>query len=114
MEERRQYVRLNAKLDVSYAVLPQTSDVESGTKDVSAGGIRFQVKESLVPGTRARFEILLPGRQSIPFIGEIVWSDAFKASTTLSSSASYEVGVRIIEISGADREAMKRYVALNL
>ena len=114
MEERRQYVRLKAQLQVTYAVPPGTRRIESSTLDVGAGGFRFMSKESLPLGTRLQCEITVPGKPPIPFTGEVVSSDEYKASSTLHRAASFEIGVRIVGISPADREVMKRYVSVSL
>ena len=114
MEERRQYVRLPATLKVDYTVLPRTTQTDSATKDVGGGGVRVIVQERVAPGTLLRVELTIPGQSPIPFTGEVVWSDQYKVSTALRAELSYEVGVRIVEVSPADRELLKRYVAQNL
>ncbi len=114
MDERRQYVRSKARLQVIYTVPPRTRRLESTTTDVGAGGIRFVANESLPLGTRLQCELTLPGKPPIPFTGEVVSSDEYKASSTLQRAASFEIGVRIVGISPADREVLKRYVSVSL
>lgn len=114
MEERRQYVRLSGEFKVAYSSLPKTGKIDATVKDVSAGGIRFVAKQPLAPGTRLRFQIGLPGERPIPFTGEVVSSDQYKVSTSLQPAASFEIGVRIVQIAPTDREALKRYISLNL
>ena len=114
MQERRQYVRLDEKLSVNYAVLPRTGQSDSGTKDIGGGGIRFLADKSLTPGTRLRVNITIPGEGSIPFTGEVIWSEHYRASATAPQEESFETGVRFIKISPEDRELIKRYVLTNL
>jgi c-di-GMP-binding flagellar brake protein YcgR len=110
-EERRYYVRIPAHLTVSYSVFPQGKRSPAMTRDLSAGGLRLAVSEPLSVGTLLHLELTLPNVRAIPFQGEIRWSDQDRVSRTTGRQDSYEIGVRIVQILPADREALKQYVS---
>ena len=121
MRERRQFVRLDTRLTMSYRVLP--SDVQpqaSSTTNLSGGGLCIFVHAVLNPGTFLQVDLRLPDReQPVSLLGEVVWCEQIEthAKGTLASEPprrSVLAGVKYIQIAEADRQDIMRYVILNL
>lgn len=115
MDERRAFVRLDTRLDVSYTVLPTGAALHSVTKNVSGSGICVFTNTDLPPGTRLQVAMKLPGReQPVNFIGEVVWSDAYEVIGKTQRRRSVEAGIQLVEIAPQDREALMQHVILSL
>ena len=115
MQERRQFVRLDTRLDASYTVLATGVASRTQTKNVGGGGICLITDEVFAPGTRLQFVLKLPDvEQSVRFVGEVVWSEPYEIIGKTERRRAVEAGVRFVEISPADREAVMRHVILNL
>ena len=73
MEERRRFVRLDTRLEVTYTVLPSGSPQRVVTRDVGGGGICFFADRVLQPGTRLQISMKLPDREEgVHFTAEVV------------------------------------------
>ena len=115
MEERRKFVRLDTRLEVSYTALPADKAKRSLTKDVSGGGICFFAEKPLPPGARLQVAMTLPGRETpVNFTAEVVWSEAYEVIGKGARQRAVEVGVRFLEIAPQDRDAILQHVILNL
>ena len=115
MREEREYVRLDTAKDVRYKVLSEKGHLDSKSKNISAGGIRFFAKESLEPKAILDLVIYL-GEEYKPVtaMGEVVWSRKLERQI---DSKGYEIGVKFTAIEKSDctkinefvhRETMKR------
>jgi len=96
MEERRKYVRLGASVKIKYTILP--SDIAppvTHSKDLSIGGIRFEISEQIQPKTMLRLEIMLPHEEEwLKTMGEVVWQEqVVRAGKILN-----ETGIRFLEM----------------
>ena len=111
MDERRQYVRLDSRLQVEYTVVPAAQPLNAATKDVSVGGMRVEVTEQLEPGTQLAMTLTVPGGQRVPLTVEVVSSDHHKLSTVRPRARTHEVGIRIVRIEPKDREILRQYVS---
>lgn len=115
MEERRKFVRLDTRLNVSFTLLPQAKSNRSMTKGISGGGICFFADEPLSAGTRLQAEMTLPDRDKpIPFTAEVMWSEQYQVIGKTERKQAVEIGVRFIEIAPADRETIMQHVILSL
>ncbi len=115
MDERRQYVRLDANLEVSYSALKHAPLHEASMKDLGAGGVSFLTSEPLEVGLKLQIHVGLPHRQPVVFSGEVVWSDLYKRTILRSSTRRlYETGVRIIAVDPSEREAIRQFVSLTM
>ncbi|MCH8218887.1 MAG: PilZ domain-containing protein, partial [Planctomycetes bacterium] len=115
MDERRQFVRLDTRLDVSYTYLPTANQQQSVTKDIGGGGICFFANEVLKPGDRLQVSMKLPGReQPVNFIGEVIWSEQYETIGKTERKRAIEVGVKFVEIAPKDRDAVMEHVILTL
>lgn len=112
MDERRQYVRVDANLEVSYNILKSAPLRKASMKDLGAGGVRFLTKEPLEVGLQLQIRVGLPHRQPVAFSGEVVWSDLYKRTILVSSTKRlYETSVRIIAIDPSEREAIRQFIS---
>ena len=115
MEERRRFVRLDTRLEIAYTVLPAERAKQGATKNVSGGGICLFSDKELAPGTRLQIAMKLPDReQPAHFVAEVIWSEAYEVIGKTERQRAVENGVRFIEISPQDQDAIMRHVILTL
>lgn len=121
MKERRQFVRLDARLSVSYRILPSGNQaIQSTTLNVSGGGVCVFLDDVLNPGTFLQVDVKLPERErSISFLGEVMWCERIElhAQSTQPGEPSHRsviAGVKCIQITAEDQQELMRYVILNL
>ena len=115
MEERRQFVRLDTRLEVGYTQLPSGALRQSTIKDIGGGGVCLFTDKVLPAGTRLQIAVKLPDRaQPINFTGEIVWSEAYEVIGRTQRQRAVESGVRFVEIAPQDRDAIMQHVILTL
>ena len=77
MEERRRYVRVPADAQVSYRVIPDVRIKEHLTKDISQGGIRFLVHESIPKGKSLKIRLVHPKHSfSFEALVKVAWEVA--------------------------------------
>ena len=115
MEERRQFVRLDTRLEVSYSVLPSGSPRQTVSKDISGGGICLFADRVLPVGTHVQVAMRLPGREPpLHFTGEVRWSEQYEVIGRAQRERAVEMGVRFVEISPQDCEAILQHVILSM
>lgn len=116
MDERRRYVRLDTRLEINYTVLRtgKESSTTTESKDISGGGIRIFLKESLPTHTLLKLDILLPeDPPSISCKGEVVWTEEFSVLRGEKKEKSrYEAGIQFTKIDPRDRDRIIKYVIL--
>lgn len=114
MEERRQFVRLDTRLDAKYTILPAGTMSTSVTKDISGGGICLFTDKVMEQGQQLQVSLTLPGReQPVNFTGEVAWCEAYEMIGQSSRQRAVEVGLRFLEISPQDQDAVMQHVILN-
>ena len=115
MEERRQYVRLAARLPVRCAVLPSGLMQDINLKDLSGGGLRMVTDAPVASGEQLQVAIQLPGQeQPVNAIAEMVWSRTAQMSGRIEQARTVETGVRFTEIAPQDRDAILAAIAKSL
>ena len=115
MQERRQFVRLDTRLDTTYTVSTTGTTSRTAIKNISGGGICLIMDEVLAPGTRLQMVVKLPDtEQSTQFLGEVVWSEPYEIIGKTERRRAVEAGIRFVEISPADHAVVMRYVILSL
>ena len=115
MEERRRFVRLDTRLEVEYTVLPTGSPRVTVSKDISGGGICLFADRVLPVGTKLQIAMRLPGReQPAHFTAEVMWSEQYEVIGRTQQDKAVEVGVRFVDISPQDREAILQHVILSM
>jgi c-di-GMP-binding flagellar brake protein YcgR len=115
MEERRRFVRLETRVDVTYIVLPSGRAQQTASKDISGEGSCFLTEKPLTPGTSLQVALKLPGREHpVNFTGEVVWSQPYEVIGKTDRQHAVETGVRFAEIAPQDQEAVMQHVTLTL
>lgn len=115
LEERRQFVRLDTTLPVTYRVLPSHTLQETNTKNVSGGGVCVFLKGRLPVGTPLEVQITLPGRATpATFTAEVIWCEEFEVVGGAKHERAIHAGVRFVFIHPKDREAIMQHVILSL
>ena len=115
MEERRRFVRFASRMDVAYTLLPAGVAQRTIARDISAGGLRLFMDRPLALGAQLQVALRLPGReQPVNAIAQIVWSEESETFGGGESQRSVEVGVRCLEISPQDQEAVTQFIEASL
>lgn len=117
-DERRQFVRLDTTLPVSYRVLPaRPSEPQqpAQTKNVSEGGLCVFLKERLPAGTRLEVQVTLPGREKpAAFTAEVTWCEEFEVVGKTQREQVIQAGAKFISIDPKDHEAIMQHAILSL
>ncbi len=115
MEERRQFVRLDTRLEVHYTLLPEGRAKRTVTKDISGAGICLFTEEPLPAGTRLQVAMKVPDQETpIHFTAEVVWSESYEMVGKTERRRSVESGIKFVEVAPKDRESVMQHVILSL
>ena len=115
MDEQRQFVRLDTRLEVNYTRLPSAKSAETITKNIGGGGICFFANEVLKTGDQLQVSMKLPDReQPVHCTGEVIWSEEYETIGKSERKRAIEVGMKFIEIAPKDREAVMQHIILTL
>jgi len=112
MEERRRFVRLGARVDVAYTLLPSGTVQHAPASDLGSGGLCFVTEQPLPPGTQLQVAVTLPGReQPVNAIAEVAWNEPQELVSQAGRRRSVVNGVRYVEIAPADQEDVVQFIA---
>ena len=105
MEERRKYIRVPEKAQISYSVLSTNKSGQYATSDISQGGIRFFVHHFIPKGSRLKVSITF-SRTSITFeaLVKMVWI------REVPYSGAYEIGVKFLDVSPEAADYLMKYI----
>ncbi len=114
-QERRLFQRLTANVTVHYrlvknARLPEqlaedgAFEANTQTKDISAGGLSFFLKEGIAAGSILELKIDLPGTNGIRCLAKVV------RYQSVPDSPYYETAVCFLDLSGRDRQTLDKFV----
>ena len=114
-QERRLFQRLTANVTVHYrlvknARLPEqlaedgAFEANTQTKDISAGGLSFFLKEGIAAGSILELKIDLPGTNGIRCLAKVV------RYQSIPDSPYYETAVCFLDLSGRDRQTLDKFV----
>jgi type II secretion system protein E len=116
--ERRIYRRLLNTVNIRYRVVKDPNELDrrgqgpeqhTVTKDVSASGLLFLATEALAVGVIIELKIELPGmEEAIECLARVVRTEEGKKERT------YYCGACFLDISGADRSRLNKYVESEL
>lgn len=108
VEERRKFVRLDARVRVKYRVLKKGRTQESFTKDLSGGGIRLSINEKLAVATPLALEIKIPG-EARPILaeGRAVWS---REVSDEGKTGRFDTGIAFTKIDSMNQGKILKYV----
>ena len=109
--EKRQFVRLNALTDVTYAKVSSPKDEGvSLARNISMGGICLIVYEKLNVGDVLALNVILPDdAKPIPTRGRVAWIKEFTIGDP-AKGKRYDVGVEFLDISVEDKSRISQYV----
>ena len=112
--EKRPYQRLNSKVNLRYKVFKSQGELLrkgfspeqlSVTKNISAGGLLFFSDEALPIGSILELKIELPnGQESIECLAKVVRVEE------IEEEKNYNIAVCFLDITGAHRARLNRYV----
>ena len=105
MEERRKYMRVSEKAQISYVVIPVVRSKQDITSDISQGGIRFFVHSFIPNGSHLRVRITF-SRANITIEATVMLAWIAK----VSNGDKYEVGVKFIDISPKAADHLTNYI----
>jgi len=100
-EERRRFVRVPERLQISYEIVSCKKTGEYLTRDISQGGVRFLVHNFIPQGTCLKIRLTLDPCLSCEALVKIAWirENHF--------SEDYEIGVEFISM---PRDAQERFI----
>jgi c-di-GMP-binding flagellar brake protein YcgR len=106
MQERRQHIRVDQSLEITYRLLKRTPLFSSRSKELSEGGISLPTNQRLEPGIIIELELRLPdSKKPIKVTGEVVWRDKIQ-----DRRFSFVIGVKFIKIDSGDRKKVCNYI----
>lgn len=113
MDERRRYVRLDTRLQISYTVLQKEKETRvSETMDISGGGIRVLLLDPVPLNAPLQLTIALPDNSKpIVCFGKVVWVEEFSVLSDKKENR-FETGVAFTDIDSKDRDRIIQYVIL--
>ena len=115
MEERRQFVRLDTRVDVTYSVLPSGTPQRTVAKNISGGGICVFLEQPVPQGTRLQAAVKLPEREHpVDFTAEVIRCETYEITGKAERQRVVEADARFLEISPTDQEAVMQYVVLRM
>ena len=113
MQERRQFLRLSARLKVTYRVVGSTSPFSSLTSNIGGGGMSVFTVRRLMPGTILKMAIKLPRRSRlVSFTAEVIWSGALLERA--GRGLAFETGVRFLKLGSEDRALIMQHAAISV
>ncbi len=102
-KEKRRFVRVNAKCDVSYRILAEEEKRKSATTNIGGGGLLFECGELIPKGSTLELSVQLPGAgHPIEALGRVV-------RVRKKADQRYDVGLFFNEIDPVDQTAIIRY-----
>jgi len=115
MEERRRFVQLDTRLEVTYTLLPSGKAQRTVTKNICGDGVCLFLEQVVPEGTRLQVAMTLPGREEpVHFTAEVTWCESYEMIGKAERKRVVEAGVQFIEISPKDQEAVMQHVILQL
>lgn len=115
MRERRQFVRLDTRIEASFRVLPAGGAQGALTKNLSGDGICLFADRPIAPGTLMHITLKLPAQvQPLVFAAKVIWSESYEVIGKTEHQRAVEIGVQFVDILPKDREDIMRHVILSL
>lgn len=106
-EERRRYLRLTTPINVRFLVQGKDKILQTMSKDISALGIRVEIKEKLEPQTTLDMVLELPrAANPVHAIGKVIWIKRL----TLEDNSSYDAGIEFTKIEEDNKNTFLRFL----
>lgn len=105
-ENTRQYLRIPASWPIKWEEERTQAEMPrlTSTKDVSAGGVRVEVREMIPVGSRIRVEVHVPPLQ------RSIGAQAQVVRCLLVKGGSFELGIRFVQIDPQDQAALNEAI----
>ena len=114
LANRRAFIRLSKSLTVHYKLIknskvpgevPNPSDVRASTKDISAGGLAFYLKQNIPLYSILEIHLVLPdGPEPVVCLAEVV------RSRLVENTPYCDTAVCFLDLSGRDRQRLDAFV----
>ena len=114
-KERRQQVRIDTEVDVSYEIVSGTSTHKrtSISRNISLSGINLALNEKLLPGTDLNLQLDLPqGVKPIFVQGKIVWVKEISERLTRQKKEErfFATGIQFTQMSPRDESLLHSFI----
>ena len=115
MEERRRFVRLDTRLEMSFTEIPSGVKRKTVSKNLSGGGLCLVTEKDIAPGTQLQVAMTLPDQeQPVNFTAQVVWCEPYEVIGKTQRHRAAEVGAKFVDISPKDYQAILQHVILKL
>jgi c-di-GMP-binding flagellar brake protein YcgR len=108
--EKRKFPRLPLNVNVQYEILKVSAlrAEETGSKNISAGGICLVVPKKVNIGDLLRLRLSLPGEVNFIMVkGKVIWVEEFSV-TPASYHKAYDCGIEFVDVSAEDQKNISR------
>lgn len=114
-KERRQQVRIDTKVNVSYDVVSgrSTHKRTSMSRNISLGGINLTLNEKLLPGTDLNLQLdLSQGVKPIFVQGKIVWVKEISERLTRHKEEGrlFTAGIKFTQMTPGDESLLRSFI----
>jgi c-di-GMP-binding flagellar brake protein YcgR len=109
-EEKRNFPRLDTRVEVKYRVLLEPEKRSSAESiDLSMGGLRIVLTQSLKIGTLMELEVKVP-EYALPIyaMGRVAWIETVPVGEI--SGGNYETGIEFLRLDDFDRSRLNEYL----
>ncbi|MBI4598255.1 MAG: PilZ domain-containing protein [Candidatus Omnitrophica bacterium] len=115
MQERRKFVRLDTRLEISVTEVPGAPARKAVSKNLSGGGLCLVTEKEAPPGTQLQVAMKLPEQeQPVTFTAQVVWCEPYEIIGKGHRHRGVEMGARFVDISPKDYQAILQHVILSL
>ena len=112
-QERRQFIRVHARLTTLIKPLKTAKVRRALTKDISGIGVCLVTEELCELGTPLEVEMRLPDYDApVKFLGQVMWSKPI-GEPRKGQPPTAEIGLRVVSIDPKDRSLLMQYAKLN-
>lgn len=106
MEEKRQQIRINKSVTVTYEILGNFLGSSTPSKNISEGGIRLAVYQYLEPQMFLKLWIHIEDlKEPIVAMGQVVWLERRE-----DRKYPYEIGIKFTRIAESNRIQLCNYI----
>lgn len=115
--EKRKFPRLKENIFIlaSYRA-EQENSFKAFTRDISAGGLMFEIERHIPTGSELELEIYQPVNRfktvifSVHAVAKAAWSKRIEKDAFEEGENRYQVGVEFLEIKDEDRQRILNFV----
>jgi len=105
--DRRRFIRVEFPFTI-HIYQPQQLAISAYTEDISEGGVKVTIKESLSIGAMVELEIYVR-EEPINCKGKIIWSRQ-RVSEYIEDEKFFDIGIAFHQITASDQEVVRHHV----